>query len=210
MNRGKYLFHTGPLFAPVRFLREAHEFQKRNFVNPAPHFFKVRILTNFSLKGSPWIETGTYLGNTTNFLSKRFPKIYTIEPSPTFFSLASKRFRKRKNIECLNGTSEAILKIVLEKSKPAVNIWLDGHFSEGGTFLGDTVSPIIAELEIISRAKNEFTEMALFVDDIRLFLDSKTGYPPFEFLVEWCTKNEFTWQIQSDILIAHRFQSLQD
>lgn len=210
MNKGKYFFHTWFLFAPIRSLREARSFHKRNFVNPVPHFMKVRILSNFALKDAPWIETGTYLGSTSNFLARRFPKIYTIEPSPYFFKLASKRFRNRKNIECLNATSENVIESVLEKLSPSVNIWLDGHYSEGGTFLGDSVSPILTELEIISRNRSQFLKIALFIDDIRLFLDRESGYPSFEFLVDWCSKNEFTWQIQCDILIAHRFQTLQD
>lgn len=186
-------------------IREFVQFFKRNFDAPYPTFIKRKTLVSHSVLNGSWIETGTYMGSTAEFLAKRYPKVTTIEPSEHFFKFSESRLKRNRNIVTLFGSSEDHFEYALVREQKDVNIWLDGHFSEGGTFLGENVSPIVHELEIIARHKSKFNSIRVFVDDVRLFQRDDlhaTGYPPFIFLFDWSQTNGFVWEIQNDIFIA--------
>jgi len=145
------------------------------------------------------------MGSTSQFLSKRYPKVTTIEPSEYFFKFSESRLKRNRKVVTLFGSSEEHFEIALIGNQKAINIWLDGHFSEGGTFLGENVSPIVHELEVIARHKSKFNSIRVFVDDVRLFQRDNlqaTDYPPFLFLLDWALRNGFIWEIQNDIFIA--------
>lgn len=185
--------------------REVVQFYLRDFSAPYPTFVKRKTLISNAIPDANWIETGTYMGSTSKFLAKRYPKVTTIEPSDFFFQFAESRLDKCINVEILFGQSEIHFESALSRETEHVNIWLDGHFSDGGTFQGENVSPIIHELEVIARYKSKFKSIIVFVDDVRLFKRSEshvTEYPPFVFLLEWAQNNGFTWEIQNDIYIA--------
>ena len=186
-------------------VRQYQQFYQRNFTAPSPNLFKMKTLVHFANASGVWIETGTYLGGTSEYLAKRFPKVISIEPSDYFFNYASLRLKKFGNVTVLKGTSEDLFENALVSAGPILNVWLDGHYSEGGTFLGTSVTPIIDELLAISKHKSKFDSLVVFIDDIRLFArsdNSETGYPPIQTLIDWCRDNRFSWQIQNDILIA--------
>jgi len=80
-----------------------------------------------------------------------------------------------------------------------------GNWVETGTYLGGTCNPISEELFLVAKHKQKFTDLVIFIDDVRLFPrneEEETGYPKFQFLIDWCRDNAFEWQIQNDILIA--------
>jgi len=186
-------------------IREFIQFFKRNFDAPYPTFIKRKTLISHAILDGSWIETGTYMGSTTQFLAKRYPKVTTIEPSEYFFKFSESRLKRNRNVVTLFGSSEDHFEYALIGEQIDVNIWLDGHFSEGGTFLGESVSPIVHELEIIARHKSKFMSIRVFIDDVRLFQRDElraTGYPPFVFLLDWAQRNGFVWEIQNDIFIA--------
>ena len=51
-------------------LRSLKNWNKRNFRSPSPEFIKQKILESENINDCLWIETGTYYGETTKFLSK--------------------------------------------------------------------------------------------------------------------------------------------
>jgi len=188
-----------------RVIREWRQFSQRNFSAPSPTLLKMKTLISFSNQNGVWVETGTYMGSTTLYLSKRFPAVITIEPSISFHKYAKSRLRSTKNVTLLNGTSEDLFETALLSSAPVANVWLDGHFSDGGTFLGNKVSPVEEELEAVRRNLGNFDLLTIFIDDVRLFPRSdeeETGYPKFQWVIDWCSQNGFKWQVQNDILIA--------
>lgn len=186
-------------------LREIILFIKRDFDAPYPTFVKRKTLVAHSILNAPWIETGTYMGSTSLFLAKRYPRVVTIEPSEYFFQFSQSRLKRNQKIVTLFGSSEDLFESALSGESESVNIWLDGHFSDGGTFLGSSVSPVIHELNVIGTHKAKLKSICVFVDDVRLFRRDEsqiTDYPPLIFLLEWAAKNEFCWEIQNDIFIA--------
>lgn len=175
---------------------------------PAPQLVKWSVLRRCHLSESDWIETGTYLGDTTRFLGKISNHVYTIEPSPELFARATRRFTKVNNITVINGSSEEKLIDAINLSTSSkICFWLDGHYSEGITFQGENDTPIKRELEVIRENLMKFSEICICVDDVRCFDRSNeeySSYPDKDFLITWANQNHFNWKIEHDIFIANR------
>lgn len=181
---------------------------------PAPAEVKRATLDRRALTGSPWLESGTYRGSTTAWLAERFPLVVSMEPSEALFSVAKQRLQGYPNVVLLNGASENVFPEALSVlSSERVNFWLDGHFSGGETFPGLQDTPILIELAFIeqSLASGQLVEIAVMVDDVRLFAsrhkespdDScRLGYPPLSSLVSWAERLELFWGIEHDIFFA--------
>ena len=198
-------------FLYFKFISEFTEllsWRKTRFSMPAPHFVKINVLTKWGGRGT-WIETGTFLGDTTTQLAKVAESVITIEPSKKFFLLAGERMRDISNIQIIHGTSEDCLRSVLEKiveegKTKDVSFWLDGHFSQGETFKGITDTPILEELSIISDFLSLMSNVTILIDDVRLFrTDVKLSetYPDLRKLVDFATDRNLYWTIEADIFV---------
>ena len=193
---------------PYQKLRAVLEFVNwaiRDFSAPSPHFIKQSCIMRNAIQNATWVETGTYLGETTRILSKHGAYIYSVEPSLTLFLGVQKYFSKNKNIEIINGTSEEILPSLLPKINGNVNFWLDGHYSSGITYKGSQDTPILDELECIAHNLIHFNKVCILVDDIRCFnpnVKEYSNYPSLNLLVDWANSNNFHWEIEHDIFIA--------
>ena len=197
-----------PLLKQYTYLIQTISWQQRNFSSPAPDYIKRRTLLRNQIHNLPWIETGTYKGDTTAFLALNSPEVFTIEPSEKYYLQALARFAHNSKVHVIQGSSEVILEDLVVKIKNGVNFWLDGHYSGGETFLGSSPTPIIAELKIIDKVLNrtDFNFMVA-IDDIRLFKGSAAhdiGYPELKSLVNWAEENNYQWHIEHDIFFAIR------
>lgn len=176
----------------------------QDFNLPAPQRVKTRVLQRYAFAEGNWIETGTYLGDTTRFLAKTFPNaiVTSLEPDLPLFSFNKSRLIKYSNIKLVYGTSEDSLSDLVSKETGPVNFWLDGHFSGDITHKGQILSPVLEELKIIELNISRF-KVCVFIDDIRDFTgDKTTGYPSKNELVDWANRNNCEWHIEMDIFIA--------
>ena len=183
--------------------RELKYWRKRNYLENAPQFIKEKVLEKYSIKNAKWIETGTFRGDTTHYLSKRFPHIYSIEPQVEFYKAALNHF-KSQNVTLFNDVSENVFPILLPTLKGNLNFWLDGHYSGGETFKGNKECPIIDELNAIEVNFNNFKKISIFIDDVRLFLYSANDYPSIDYLVDWSRRLNMSWRIEHDIFIIQK------
>jgi hypothetical protein len=167
---------------------------------PAPRWIKNDVLRRNGFPDGTWVETGTYLGQTSQFLSSFSSRVYTIEPAKALYERAKTRFARRKDVTVLHGTSEDVLPGLVPALQGPVNFWLDGHYSAGITFMGDVVSPIAAELATIEKDLARLGKVAVLVDDIRLF-GTDPGYPALEVVIDWCNHVDLEWHIEHDILV---------
>ena len=184
----------------------------RNFSPPSPDVIKHQILANNNLKDSLWIETGTYYGETTKLLSKISKKTISIEADKNLFETSNKILKNFKNVEILNGKSEDLLDKVISKNLNFKNIciYLDAHLCQDHikntkTF-GDenSATPILKELEIVTKYVAKFEKIVVLIDDIRLFQGKFQNYPNKNTLVDWCKENNFLWEIEQDIFICKK------
>lgn len=179
---------------------------RRSFENPVPHFLKMKVLCS-AIETEVWIETGTYLGQTTEFLGKTGLQVISIEPSRELANSAIKNLTKYPNIKVVNALSEDVLGDLITSLPQHINniaFWLDGHYSEGSTHLGPIETPIRKELELIEGNIQRFSEVTIFIDDFRCFVEGNTDYPSPSYLSDWADKNEMTWEVKHDIFIIRK------
>jgi len=178
---------------------------ERQFAGPSPHFIKQACLVRNGFPNATWVETGTFLGQTTHFLSKHAAAVYSIEPEPTLFKNAVRYFRDFKNVTIINGTSESEFPKLLAAINGDVNFWLDGHYSAGPTFKGRSDTPIIEELSCISANLGRLGRACVLIDDLRCFdptLLEFSSYPSIDYLVNWARENNLKWHVEHDIFVA--------
>jgi hypothetical protein len=180
----------------------------RDFAAPSPHFVKESVLLRNGLRNATWVETGTYTGETTTVLSKVAKMVYSIEPEPTLFASAERKFRNISNVKIINGLSEEVFPELLPTIRGNTCFWLDGHYSAGITFKGPKDTPVIDELSVIGRSISKKSKIVVMVDDIRCFdpkIPDFSAYPPVDFLVDWARQHNLTWHIEHDIFIAKNY-----
>ena len=190
----------------ARFL-ENSEWSRRQYDAPSPRLIKRQVLLRNGFSNAIWVETGTFLGETTDFLSKNAKMVYSVEPEPNLFERAQRKFSRSENIKILNGTSELVFPQLLPTLSGAVNFWLDGHYSAGITFKGQKDTPVVEELLAIEANLVNFSEVCVLIDDLRCFKPHKeeyAHYPTVNHLVDWAGKNMLNWHIEHDIFVAIR------
>jgi hypothetical protein len=124
-----------------------------------------------------FVESGTYRGDTVAYLASYARRIVSVELDPTLFEAARKRFESHPGVEIRCGDAlEEIPKVVGTLDSPPL-VWLDGHFSGGGTASGEEPEPaaaILARLGPVAPVGS-----TIVVDDLRLF-----GMPEYVGLYE--------------------------
>ncbi len=203
-----HLFRKNKIFRFLNLLRELIKWNERRFSSPSPLFIKQSCLIRNGIPNAIWVETGTYLGQTTEILAENSQKVYSIEPEPKLFANAKKYFSGFINVEILHGLSEQILPALLKKNKGDINFYLDGHFSSGITFKGPKETPIIEELKIIAMNIKNYKKICIIIDDIRCFnpVNSKyRAYPSVEKIIKWAKENNFYWHIEQDLFVAKNY-----
>jgi hypothetical protein len=183
------------------------DYLDRSCREPASQIEKLRLLKSFSQPSHFWIETGTYMGYTTKGLSEVAFQVFSLEPSPIYYQMATEKLLYAKNVKIVNQSSETGLSGVLELIPDGshVNFWLDGHYSAGNTYLGENHCPVKQELEVIEPRLKSLT-VQIFIDDFRLF-GKETGYPTKDFLVDWSRQHGFDWTVERDIFILSKVSS---
>jgi hypothetical protein len=145
-----------------------------------------------------FIETGTFLGNTIASLQTDFDKLISIELSEELYDKARLRFSALSNVELIRGDSAGHLAQALnECSGGNTLVWLDAHYSGGVTAKGSKNTPILQEIENVTRFGTGL--IVILIDDLRLFWEVKDGflhhesvdgYPPANAIVEQLNRRE--------------------
>jgi hypothetical protein len=134
---------------------------------PSNPMVKVRAIRWHARHYKPrfFVETGTFMGDTTAAVADLFEQCFTIELSDQLYHRASERFAKAGNIRCLQGDSGHIISDLIRNDLPGPALfWLDAHAS-GGVTVHAGYDPIFAELEAI--LADQETEHVILIDDAR-------------------------------------------
>lgn len=118
-----------------------------------------------------FVETGTYLGDTTAQAAQRYNRVHTIEASPQLHAMAVRRFAETPNVTCHFGSSPAVL-AALDVPQPAV-FYLDAHWQKADAYEvwdGEPV-PLWEELDVI--LKRPYADI-IAIDDLHSFGSDKT------------------------------------
>jgi hypothetical protein len=186
------------------------DWKNRGYAAPAPQAVKLQVLLRNNLPNSTWVETGTYLGDTCEFLSKVATRVYSTEPGPELYKKAVERFQQVPNVHIHNEISETFLPALLPTLSGNVCFWLDGHYSAGVTFAGPNDTPLREELKALKASLRKFDNVAVLVDDIRYCGKHHQygSYPSLGELVAFADSCDLEWYVEHDIFVAKTKMSL--
>jgi len=176
----------------------------------APFLFKKKLFDKNDISDGIWVETGTYIGLSTEYLADISKMVYSIEPSNKYYELSKEKLSSKKNVKLFHGTSEDCLGNLLENIDATnISFWLDGHFSAGDTFEGLNHSPVLHELDLIKNNLLKFEKINILIDDFRIFSSfypkaNKHILPNQMELINWANENNFHWKVQKNIMILSR------
>ncbi|MCA1979095.1 MAG: hypothetical protein LDL19_07640 [Thiobacillus sp.] len=189
-------------------LRPLRAWLDKDCAGPSPAYMKRRVLARNAAPDSVWIETGTFLGETTRFLAGFSRQVYSIEPDGRLFEKARANTRTYPNISVLHGSSEALFSGLCDKLEGNASFWLDGHYSAENTYQGSCDTPIRDELAHIAEHLGRLGKISVMVDDVRCFdpeIPEYAAYPTRDWLVDWARSQKLKWHIEHDIFIARNF-----
>jgi hypothetical protein len=168
---------------------------------PTPSIVKQQIVKRYAHEYGTrtLIETGTFWGDMVDACSRDFAKIISIELDPDLHESARQRFASRRHIEIHQGDSADLLPDLIVDLSEASLFWLDGHYSEGVTARGASMTPIMDELNSICGMPGD--GHVILIDDARLFV-GEDDYPTVdevrEFVLSRRPHHEF--ELELDIM----------
>lgn len=138
-----------------------------------------------------FVETGTYYGQTSEWASTLFEKVFTIENSRELYEQTADRYKGVGNINFLLGDSRThLIDLARTISEPTI-FWLDAHWSGSNTYGKNDQCPLIEEIEIINTCQSD---TYLLIDDARLFLSPPQ--PPHD-IKQWPSLTEIVFALQA-------------
>ncbi len=175
------LRETG-LWYPIYHLRQARHvvsWVRSGCPSPPPHLVKLHIVRSYCRRFGTrtFIETGTHVGETTEWMARTGIDVVGIELSHVLYERARARLARYRNVKLVLGDSSQVLPDVLSGVTNPACFWLDAHFSGEGTARGAVDSPVMQELEAI--LGHQMRHHVILIDDARCF-SGKDGWPLLE------------------------------
>lgn len=145
-----------------------------------------------------FVETGTFLGQTTIEMAEVFDHCWTVEIDEKLYLEACSKFESHSNITAICGSSSEHIGEILEAVDSPAIFWLDGHYSGHETGRTDVDSPILQELEQI--LDHPVKTHVILIDDARDFLGIH-GYPTISRLRRYVrSRSAYRVRIANDII----------
>lgn len=130
-----------------------------------------------------FVETGTYLGETTGAMEPHFDHVYTVELSDELFAKAESKFADHPKVSTIHGNSAIEIPPLVKQLTEPTLFWLDGHYSGGLTAGSSDANPIYEELRAILDDLDRFAHV-IVIDDARLF-GTEEGYPTVDEVIHF-------------------------
>jgi hypothetical protein len=161
----------------------------------------IRSLLKLHQPGTSFVETCTYLGDTTALARRLGHRVISINLDPALYARAQYRFRDDPDVVLVHGGCVTALQQVLPRlTRPAV-LWLDAHHSGGITAGGPSDDPILACLTELR--DQTIRSHSLLIDDVATF-DGQRSRPDLVqvMLAIRAINSEYRIRIQGDIIVA--------
>lgn len=151
---------------------------RSGFSDPPPPIVKRRIVREYgrAYGARTLFETGTWRGDMLAANLRTYPQLLSVELSQELHEFAKARLARFSHIKLIKGDGAEALRERVAHLTPPIVYWLDSHYSGPGTELGAKVTPLIEELEAVSKSPGVWVTL---IDDARLF-DGSGGFPKLE------------------------------
>jgi hypothetical protein len=115
------------------------------------------------------VETGTYVGCTTQFIAKnsRVP-VYTVESSPEFFHIAKRHLKNHPDVHLTLGDSVEFLQSLPISLETRIFFYLDAHWQQH--------LPLQEETELIF---TKYRDFVIMIDDFAVPFDDGYTYDDY-------------------------------
>ncbi|WP_295442891.1 class I SAM-dependent methyltransferase [uncultured Thiodictyon sp.] len=113
-----------------------------------------------------FVETGTYLGETTRWASAHFRQVFSIELSEALYRQAAINLSDLQNVTLMQGNSGTRLADALRLIQTPALFWLDGHYSFGVTAGEQHECPVLSELRALAGRGEDI----VLIDDAHMFM----------------------------------------
>ena len=166
----------------------------------APHPVKLMVIESYLKRSSihTFVETGTNLGDTLGYFSRKKIECTSIELSQELYRAACEVFKNRRNVRLIQGDSSQRLPELLKKTDKPALFWLDGHYSSGLTASAESHTPISAELKAI--LDHAVKRHVILIDDARYF-DGTNDYPHLDDLLRVIREDgNYSAEVSTDII----------
>jgi hypothetical protein len=158
----------------------------------------LELILYFGSKLETFVETGSGVGETTEWASDYFWEIYTIEFNDGYYNLVKEKFAHLDHITVLHGDSaELIGPLERELDGPAL-FYLDGHWDFGANPAAPSgVTPVMIELDACLKKDKDHR---VLVDDARLF-GNLVGYPDLTTVENFAISRGYDFSVVRDTIV---------
>jgi hypothetical protein len=171
----------------------------RGHVRPMPERMKRLTLRHCARRYGlrTFVETGTFRGETIEFLLPEMEQIHSVELSDQLHAAAVEKFKDRPQVHLYKGDSATVLPQIVDGLTTPALIWLDAHYSAKVTAHGPEETPILAELRaVFGRSK---APHVILIDDAREFEDKET-YPALQEVERIALENGCEYECRFDLI----------
>jgi hypothetical protein len=187
---------AAPVEQRVESMLRVRRWEREGRPPPPPPEVKRKTLRSYARSYGlrTFVETGTFMGDTSEAMRPHVERVITIELSSELAQRARQRFAQHPAVRVLEGDSGRLLPELLADLEEPALFWLDGHYSEGVTARGDEDTPVRAELRAI--LAHAVAGHVILIDDARDF----TGgvYPTVDEIREQAAPYDF--EVRDDII----------
>jgi predicted O-methyltransferase YrrM len=137
---------------------------------------------NTEVQFENYVETGTFLGMTTDFLARtageRGARVYSCEIDDRHFGIASRTVGMLQNVQLYRGNSVDFLQSLSSTLSRALNfVYLDAHWND--------YLPLRDELLILEKWQNT----VVMIDDFKVPSDERFGWDKYDDEREICLRH---------------------
>jgi len=171
----------------------------RGHVRPMPEQMKRLTLRHYARRHGlrTFVETGTFRGETIEFLLPEMDEIHSVELSDELHAAAVEKFKDRPQVHLHQGDSGTVLPGIVEDLESPALLWLDAHYSAKITAHGPEETPVLAELRaVFGRSK---ARHVILIDDAREFEDKST-YPALDEVRKIAGANGYDYECRFDLI----------
>jgi hypothetical protein len=143
-----------------------------------------------------FFETGTFYGDTVDWLIPIFDELHSVEIYDELFEKAKNRFKNESKVNIHHGNSTEVLNKILPTINRSVLFWLDAHFPGADAHKvpynnekdEKIRAPLYYEMQEISKRKDLYKDV-IIIDDLWLYEDGPYEWGSFDDHAKKCNHN---------------------